>query len=39
MGKLPHIMNQEDMREFFYAIDRFGCGSRWGMTGNTATIL
>lgn len=32
-------MNQEDMREFFYAIDRFGCGARWGMTGNTATIL
>lgn len=39
MGKLPHIMKQKDMREFFYAIDRFGCGSRWGMVGNTATIL
>ena len=23
-------MNQEDMREFFYAIDRFGCGAWWG---------
>jgi len=38
MGKLPHIMKQKDMREFFYAIDRIGCGARWGMVGNTATI-
>nr|DAM26534.1 MAG TPA: hypothetical protein [Caudoviricetes sp.] len=39
MGKLPHIMKQKDMRELFYAIDRIGCGARWGMVGNTATIL
>ena len=38
MGKLPHIMKQKDMRELFYAIDRIGCGARWGMVGNTATI-
>ena len=31
-------MKQEDMREFFYAIDRIGRGPRWGMVGNTATI-
>ena len=39
MEKLPHIMKQKDMRELFYAIDRIGCGARWGMVGNTATIL
>lgn len=38
MGKLPHIMKQKDMREFFYVIDRIGCRPRWGMVGNTATI-
>lgn len=32
-------MKQKDMREFFYGIDRIGCGARWGMAGNTATIL
>lgn len=39
MGKLPHIMKQKDMREFFYVIDCIGCGAWWGMVGNTATIL
>lgn len=38
MGKLPHIMKQKDMREFFYVIDCIGCGAWWGMVGNTATI-
>lgn len=31
-------MKQKDMRELFYAIHRIGCGARWGMVGNTATI-
>ena len=39
MGKLPHIMKQKDMREFFYVIDCIGCGAWWEMVGNTATIL
>lgn len=38
-GETPHIMKQKDMREFFYVIDRVGCGAWWGMVGNTATIL
>ena len=38
MGKLPHIMKQKDMREFFYAIDRIGCGARGRMVGNTAPL-
>lgn len=29
MGKLPHIMKQKDMREFFYVIERIGCGAWW----------
>ena len=39
MGKLPHIMKQKDMREFFFFFDCIGCGAWWGMVGNTATIL
>ena len=35
MGKLPHIMKQKDMREFFYVIDCIGCGAWWCEPGAT----